>query len=267
MLRQVSGARAGPGCPSWLLKHAIEHSAIVVSPDYRLLPESKGVDILEDLVDFSRWLYTDLPNRVSNLAKDVIADVGNILVAGESAGGYLAVQSALLHPNPAIKVVVCAYGILDVKTRFFTQAYEKHIIGYQGMAPPGMIDEHIGSIRPGTMISAVDPSNIRKRIDLAIAMVQQGRYVEFLGSESTLFPVENLERATSLPPMFVFHGKEDTAVPFEGSEAFVSMAKEAHPDANIKLSIVKGDHLFDMEASSGELWLQEGLAFISKYWL
>ena len=266
MLQQVSGARAGPGCPSWLLKHAAAHSAIVVSPDYRLLPESNGLDILEDLADFWRWVYTDLSDQVSSLAKDTAVDVGDILVAGESAGGYLAIQSALLHPNPAIKVVVCGYGCLDLKSRFFTQAYEKVIIGYHGMAPLGMIDEHVGSIKPGTMISTVDRSIIRKRIDLAIAMVQQGRYVEFLGSESVLFPMENLERASSLPPMFVFHGKEDTAVPFEGSQAFVNKTKKVHPNTDIKLSVVEGDHLFDMEASSSEYWLQEGLAFISRYW-
>jgi acetyl esterase/lipase len=35
-----------------LIQLAKSNGAIVVSPDYRLIPEAKGVDILEDIKDF-----------------------------------------------------------------------------------------------------------------------------------------------------------------------------------------------------------------------
>jgi acetyl esterase/lipase len=46
----------------WALKLALDHGAIVVSADYRLLPTSNGIaDQLEDLEDFWQWYRNTLP--------------------------------------------------------------------------------------------------------------------------------------------------------------------------------------------------------------
>jgi hypothetical protein len=37
------------------MKYSILHSAIIVSPDYRMLPEANGLDIMKDLSDFWEW--------------------------------------------------------------------------------------------------------------------------------------------------------------------------------------------------------------------
>lgn len=57
-------------------------------PDYRLLPDAKGIDILEDLADFWKWVRTDLTTFVSTNSTNVgsEADLSKILVLGDSAG-------------------------------------------------------------------------------------------------------------------------------------------------------------------------------------
>lgn len=64
----------------------MEQSAIIVSPDYRLLPESKGVDILEDLDDFWNWVQTDLPGVIAARSTGLEVDLERIVVTGDSAG-------------------------------------------------------------------------------------------------------------------------------------------------------------------------------------
>ena len=69
------------------LKHALASSVILVSPDYRLLPESSGKEILEDLEDLWTWIHEDLNNVIASMSDNRIsADVSRILVSGESAG-------------------------------------------------------------------------------------------------------------------------------------------------------------------------------------
>jgi acetyl esterase/lipase len=53
----ITGAALYPDfIPQWSLDYCRQHNAILVAPDYRLLPESNGVDILDDLDDFWKWL-------------------------------------------------------------------------------------------------------------------------------------------------------------------------------------------------------------------
>lgn len=80
-------------CPAWIIELALKHNAVLVQPDYRLLPEADGEQILDDMVDFWAWLGRDLPSIIQENGIEV--DMDRVLVSGESAGGYLALQIAL----------------------------------------------------------------------------------------------------------------------------------------------------------------------------
>jgi acetyl esterase/lipase len=55
-LHKVSGTWAYPDWfANWLVPLVHRNNAIIVSPNYRLLPEHNGNDIQEDLVDFWTW--------------------------------------------------------------------------------------------------------------------------------------------------------------------------------------------------------------------
>jgi acetyl esterase/lipase len=96
--------------------------------------------------------------------------------------------------------------------------------------------------------------------------------LEFLGNKSSdLFPLERLKKLAasnqlSLPPFFIFHGEQDSAVPVDGSRRFASLLQETVPDVNVRLYIQDGDHGFDADATMETLWLREGLAMISRKW-
>ncbi|GFP57137.1 probable carboxylesterase M8 [Trichoderma asperellum] len=103
-----------PFFPIWSLKLALENKAIIVSPDYRLLPSENGVaDILEDLEDFWQWSRSDnFANILQNRSPEHSLDVSRLLLTGSSAGGYAAMQLALTHPDD-IQAVATAYPFVN----------------------------------------------------------------------------------------------------------------------------------------------------------
>lgn len=76
-----------PFFPKWVDALALEQGAIIVSPDYRLLPSANGVaDVLEDLEDGWRWTKDVLPGVLRTRAPGVEMDLSRTLIAGGSAG-------------------------------------------------------------------------------------------------------------------------------------------------------------------------------------
>ncbi|KAI9838859.1 MAG: hypothetical protein M1819_004066 [Sarea resinae] len=249
--------------PTWLLQHTVAKSAIVIAPDHRLMPENTGLDILEDLDDFWAWTRDSLPELLSRYKQPLEISIQNILVVGQSAGGYLAAQAAIARPLPGIKAAVMAYPMLDVKCPLYTRCEEKNLLGVP-MLPPETLSSHIASMVPGQIVTSVDPPD---RASLLMVAVQQGRYVELLGSDPTLFPLEQLETAKKLPAMFIYHGTEDSVVPIEGSRTFVSEVERLHPGTKIALVTQPGDHIFDTELTVETPWFKKELNWITTEWL
>ena len=136
--------------PNWTLELARRHSAIIVSADYRLLPESNGHDILDDVIDLWEWVRESLQTYFNDEYAAVQStagatpeiDFGRILAVGESAGGYLALQSVLSQPAGFIKVLLCQYAVLNVANPFFTTKFDKPLFGVP-MLPTSVVDDHI----------------------------------------------------------------------------------------------------------------------------
>ena len=76
----------------------------IISIDYRLAPQAKLNDIIEDLVDAYRWVRIDGPKLFR-------IDPNRIAVVGHSAGGYLTLMAGFrLNPRPAALVSFYGYG-------------------------------------------------------------------------------------------------------------------------------------------------------------
>ena len=98
---------------------------MVVVPDYRLLPEATGSDLLSDLAGLMKWLPGNLDDAVAPYGLRV--DLGKTLSVGESAGGWCAVETGLLHgtglsgfpvqsETPVrIKAMLSQFGALDIR--------------------------------------------------------------------------------------------------------------------------------------------------------
>ena len=72
----------------WLLDYTILHNAIYIAPDYRLLPESNGLDQLSDLADFWTWIQKDLASFLRRIGAEITPDLDHVLSYGESAGKF-----------------------------------------------------------------------------------------------------------------------------------------------------------------------------------
>jgi len=274
----MCGARDFEGwLPPWFPQYALKHDAIFVCPDYRLLPEANGVEILEDLDDFWTWVRTDLPGVVGAMDEGegmrTTVDLTKVLSTGESAGGYLAIQSGLSHPS-FIKAVIAAYPTLGLRHHpFWTSRYEKTIMGAP-QYPISVLDKHLAATAPGAVVSA---AMTPERLELAMAIVQHGRYGEFLErdipngpAQSNIFPEERV-KASQLPPAFIYHGAEDSAAPVECTEQFSNLAQEQQNE--VQFFKLPGDHCFDGAVElinidePGQEWLKKGLSFITAAWL
>ncbi|KAK0948056.1 hypothetical protein LTR29_000580 [Friedmanniomyces endolithicus] len=251
-----------------------QHGAVVITVDYRLLPEAKGIEILNDVKAFYAWLAK--PGTLTSLLPaGVEMDIDNLLVTGESAGGYLAFMSALIAPK-AIKAVVMHYPMLDLRAPHYTQAYTKHIFDPPvPQIPKAVLDGFLANLKGNEVVASAVPL---ARVPLAMSMVQQGRFEELFGSERSLYPIDVLDdgvvsESSRLPAMWILHGKQDTAVPVEGTHKFVEKLREKVPGVQLHVTIEDGEHGFDNHAAgSGEAatletaWVKEGVEFVEKFW-
>lgn len=83
----IGGNRAGYCRP--LFEDLLQSGVVVVSTDYRLLPETGFADgQLEDIRDVGSWVRERLPAKLRSKGFDMAC--GDIVVIGSSAGAFLA---------------------------------------------------------------------------------------------------------------------------------------------------------------------------------
>ncbi|KAF5650027.1 hypothetical protein F52700_466 [Fusarium sp. NRRL 52700] len=208
----------------WVLDFAEDQDAVIISPNYRLLPEVKGRDIIHDMGNFWDWVHTGGPSRhLAAVGQHKLQlNLSRTLVVGESAGGYLALQSVLsgfVRP----KAIIALYPMVDMKAAHFTESYPKSIVGVLNY-PNEDVDKFLSATVVSPAITEADPP---VRLDAAMAVVHNGRYLELLGEEPDLFILDRIEKmalASSnserslFPPLFLLHGEGDTAVPVDDRE-------------------------------------------------
>lgn len=268
--------------PQWQIDYLLRHNAIVVLPNYRLLPEAKGIEILDDVHDFWAWLARDFPVYLASETKESVkVDLTKVLVTGESAGGYLSIQSALGSGRVSaedvgsvmLKAAIATYPVLDIKSRFFSEEYEKSILG-----APTLPKEILATFMQGVeqdakagnrrVVSAAVPPD---RLPITLSIVQQGLYPKYLGDEKILYPLERIDEvnAADVPSILIMHGRDDTAVPVEGSQKWTDKAKQKFGDDKVDLVLQPGEHGFDNDPSvTLEMpWLKTALARITQAWL
>ncbi|RDL36342.1 uncharacterized protein BP5553_05694 [Venustampulla echinocandica] len=118
-----------PWWPDWLLEFALSQDAMIVAPDYRLLPEATGADVMDDMDAFWTWFLGALPSVAESESWSVRPNVDHIICAGHSAGGIIALHSALERPDAAVKAVVSLYGPLYGNVTELKMARPRKILG------------------------------------------------------------------------------------------------------------------------------------------
>ncbi|KKA18704.1 hypothetical protein T310_7345 [Rasamsonia emersonii CBS 393.64] len=266
--------------PQWLLQLAEKHSAIIVSANYRLLPESTGLDTLEDVEDLWSWLHSSQLARIlaSQPRRPLELDLSRILTAGDSAGGLLSLSLALSHPDE-VRATIVAYPLIDVDDPAFAVGSSTPMFHLtEDDSSESMVDQYVYSIKPGTVVSSASPP---KRMDLFGAVIQEGKFQELYkrGSEDSphrnrLFLLRRLEAPGAKLPrggIVIMHGTEDDLVPPRGSEKFIAKARELLKDQQgsdrLVLTMQPGNHGFDANAKLTDRWLSNAISGAVETWL
>lgn len=258
LTRQVTGSALYPEWfAQWLLEYALAHSAIIISVNYRLLPESNGLDILEDVSDYWKWMQQDLQQHLGKFKPGIEADLFKVIVHGASAGGTLAIQSGFLQPD-LIKAVVLAYPGMGENRND-----SRPMLGLQTI-PKSVLEDHLKSMVPGKIVTAADPPD---RLPIALSIVQQNRKTEFFGTDDRVYPLKMVEKVPAAPFTLILHGEDDTMVPINQSFMFTEAMKRRFGDASVELLIQPGEHGFDNTLSLDTPWLKQGLSRVTTLWL
>ncbi|KAF2093203.1 alpha/beta-hydrolase [Rhizodiscina lignyota] len=280
----VEGVRLGDWFRTWLLDFCAREGVILVSPDYRFIPESTGYDMMEDVRDFWMWVKMHLKDEVINILP-IDIDLDRIAVTGESAGGYLAVQSFcgpnILPQGLTIRVVPIQAPLLDLTHA--SQPANRRIFDLPEY-PADISKKYLTESPRGTVLTSWEPSG--RRSELAWSMLQHGTLVDALegtldGDErgkkrsnierSLLRPIENLVRLKESPPnkfpaIWIVHAWQDCVVPVEGTWNFLAQYKKLFPDVPVLLDLLDGDHGFDGEWPSDSPQVERGLEWTKKHW-
>jgi acetyl esterase/lipase len=209
----------------------------VISIDYRLAPESKLPEIIEDLQDAFRWIYGSGPGLFA-------IDPQQIAVIGHSAGGYLALMSGCcIQPLP--KAIVSFYGYGDIIGDWYSKPDPFY-------CSQSMVSEkESGRATIGPMCT--EPYEGRGKEKFYLYCRQNGLWPKEISGhdpekEPAFFvqycPVQNVD--ASYPPTLLLHGNRDTDVPYQQS---VLMA-EAFARNNVEHELITMEgrgHCFDNE--------------------
>ena len=213
----IHGGALIMGNRSWLnpvqVQKYLDAGYTIISIDYRLAPQTKLNEIIDDVDEAYRWVRTDGPKLFR-------IDPKRIAVVGHSAGGDLALMAGVrFKPRPA--AVVSFYGYGDIAGEWYSRPD-----AFYNRQPAVTKEEAQRAV--GTSVIAEDETGRRERFYLYTR--QQGLWPrEVVGhdpdKEPRLFdplcPIRNVTK--DFPPTLLLHGDRDTDVPFEQS---VLMAKE-----------------------------------------
>jgi acetyl esterase/lipase len=216
---------------------AEEKNYAIISFDYRLAPETKLPAIISDVEAAFKWLAIDGANRFH-------LDLDRMVVAGNSAGGYLALVAGYrANPKPKALVSLYGYGRLNEDWYLRPNLYPEY-------NPKKITPEEAASQTDGKVVS---DSRQRKGNSVSIYFYyrQTGlwpREVSGFSSKSMSTDIAPYEPAKNItqnyPPTLLIHGTEDHDVPYDES-ANMAAQFEQHGVPYILKSVGKGGHFLD----------------------
>ncbi|KAJ6022564.1 uncharacterized protein N7446_012914 [Penicillium canescens] len=255
----------------WYLELCHEHSAMIVSPNYRLIPESSVLEIFDDIEDHWRWMHHSLPTLLSVRAPTVHIDLSRIMTAGDSAGGYLSLHMGLSHPNE-IKVVNAVYPMTgpDPTNPGGTGRSVFNI----PLLPRDILERHMEQIKareeeqqhPVVLSAETGP----ERLQLMFAICQWEQIGRLFPQNVDLpYLLKRLENGDRFPRggVSVFHGRHDSVVPVQVSYDLTRKVQEVDPNLDFRLVVQDGEHGFDHQAKLHDKWLWEAVRDHIKCWL
>jgi len=189
----------------WALELAIDHGAIIVSADYRLLPTPNGVaDQLEDLEDFWQWYREDLPSVLERNAASHKVDYNHALLMGGSAGGYFAAQLGMSHPDD-VSALALVYPAVDLRDEIWTHGPAEDAPTVLRFPAEDMASKDEALAWVAEQRKTVESKGGLERVPFLVALTQHGLFTqevfEYEGVKlrSEELPLERLKAGAKLP--------------------------------------------------------------------
>ncbi|KAL2211228.1 alpha/beta-hydrolase [Sarocladium strictum] len=257
------------------LKLAKESSAIIVSPDYRLLPSESGVaDLLQDLEDSWQWARTQLPALLQRRRPGHQLDFSRLILQGGSAGSYAAVQLALSHPDD-VTAVVLTYPFVDPQDHIFTTGPREDELTVLRVPLEEMPSKEEVLTWIDEKRQTISTKAGFERGPFNAAATQYGLYYSHVFNHRRLpdrdfLPMERIKSGARLPKkIWIIHGDNDSVVYIRATYKLVELIKKMQPDVAVRLDVAAGqDHAFDHLNESWESLIESGgFDFIRDAWL
>lgn len=210
-------------------------------------------------------MHAHLPAAVAERWPHLAPDLTRIVAVGESAGGFLTLQSAFLFNRTArIRAAVALYPAMYLDLPAFSPRAAEPVPAWDALVADYLKDV---AANPGTVrVSTPWP----EKVDLLSAGLGNGLMRELLGEdpEGKLTLKYALQKAEEVPPpVWVVQGTEDVIIPKPATDELVERIAREKPKATVKYTVQPGGHGFDGLNTIQDEWVREGVEFVKGYWL
>jgi acetyl esterase/lipase len=167
---------------------------------------------MSDIECFWTWLHETLPSISQRWHSR--PDLSRIACCGESSGGYLTVNSALMFPHPKTKVMISISAPIDGDVPYMRIPRPRIMVGSRPPPPrqaEAIIRDYLKNMRPGAIRTGCEPS---EQLELALCIFQQAYLPRYLGLKANpvLDIMKSLDGTKTVPPVWAIHGESDTMV-------------------------------------------------------
>lgn len=199
--------------PTEIVELGARSGFVVVSADYRLAPQATISEIAEDVTAALEWVRSAGPDLFG-------VDSTRVMVAGNSAGGYLAILLGASDPRPAAVLAYYGYGTLD------SPWYTEPSAHYRRAMPLLSFEEAFGSAGDRLLTDGHE----RNASKFYLYCRQNGLWPKLAAGFDPQTQRAELRRysptyhvTADYPPTLLLHGTADTDVPHAESAALAAM--------------------------------------------